>query len=320
VAAKQTQTEQAPPQQQGGLAAVGATLASAREEQRLKIEAVASELHLRPEVVQSLEAGDEAQLPSTFVRGYVKAYARLLGLDEAAIVGQLPGVNERSPAPLKRIGMSRRRVAPSVGRSLLWGIGLLGFVVVAGYGVPTLQRLWSGQMSDSVSDQLNIPLPGAGEVAAPQTSETEALEAIAMPADDDVAAGQDFETEAPDEDAVPLDEPLEESVAALPEAAPEPAAAEPEPQTQPVAAEEPTTGPAVVELRFTEDSWVEMEANGRKLVVGTQRAGTERTVRAEPPVDLLLGNAPGVEVTFRGKPVDVSAHLRGKVARLTLED
>ena len=37
-------------------------------------------------------------------------------------------------------------------------------------------------------------------------------------------------------------------------------------------------------------------------------------------VHLLLGNAPGVEVIFRGKPVDMGSHQRGKVARLTLED
>jgi cytoskeleton protein RodZ len=55
-------------------------------------------------------------------------------------------------------------------------------------------------------------------------------------------------------------------------------------------------------------------------VVGTQRAGSERTVRAEPPITVLLGNAPGVELSYRGKPFDLSPYLRGKVARVTLED
>ena len=81
-----------------------------------------------------------------------------------------------------------------------------------------------------------------------------------------------------------------------------------------------TAGPAVIKMRFREDSWVEMEANGRKLVVGTQPAGSERTVRAEPPIQLLLGNAPGVEITYRGQAVDVASYQRGKVARLTLDD
>ena len=73
-------------------------------------------------------------------------------------------------------------------------------------------------------------------------------------------------------------------------------------------------------MRFSEDSWVEMESHGRKLVVGTQYAGSERTVRAEPPIQILLGNAPGVELVYRGKVVDITPYQRGKVARLILED
>ncbi|MGD2075969.1 MAG: DUF4115 domain-containing protein [Gammaproteobacteria bacterium] len=318
--AKETQTEKSV-QQPGGLAAAGAALASAREEQKLKVEAVASELHLRPEVVRALEAGDEAQLPSTFVRGYVKTYARLLGLDEVAVVGQLPSINEYNPAPLKRIGLSRRRVAPPVGRSLLWGVALLCLVAAGTYGVPALQRLWSLQMSESASDQLDIPPPGAGDVVEPQISQPDAIEPVRMPDADIATAGQEAVVETPEAETAAAQEPVDADVAVLSEAQPEPEAdAAPDTEPQPAVAEPEPTGPAVVQLRFTEDSWVEMESNGRKLVVGTQRAGTERTVRAEPPVDLLLGNAPGVEVTFRGKPVNLSAHQRGKVARLTLED
>jgi len=73
-------------------------------------------------------------------------------------------------------------------------------------------------------------------------------------------------------------------------------------------------------MRFNEDSWVEMESNGRKLVSGTQPAGSERSVRAEPPISILLDNAPGVEIEYRGSPVDIAPSTRGKVARLVLED
>ena len=98
------------------------------------------------------------------------------------------------------------------------------------------------------------------------------------------------------------------------------AEADEETPSEPREAVPQTTGPAVIKLRFLEDSWVEMEANGRKLVVGTQPAGSERTVRAEPPIQILLGNAPGVELTYRGKTVDIATYQRGKVARLTLDD
>ncbi len=292
--------------QQDGLAAVGVKLAQAREQQQLKIESVATDLHLRPEVVRALETGDQTHLPSQpFVRGYVKSYARLLGLDDAALLAQLPRVGEHTSAPLKRVGMRQRKtVQLAGGRFLVWGLILVSLVVVAGYGVPALQRLWSARTAEPEADQLLIPLPGYEQPG--EQLETPAQEQSELPPE---PADQ---PPAPD-GAVAVEELVEGDVAPLAETD-----AEPVVEAQPVSEE--TAGPALVQLRFVEDSWVEMEANGRKLVVGTQRAGTERTVRVEPPVYLLLGNAPGVEVTFRGKPVDVAAQARGKVARLTLED
>ncbi len=303
MAAEEAQAEQAPVQQ-GGLNAVGVKLAKAREQQQLTLESVAADLHLRPEVVRALETGNEAQLPSqAFVRGYVKSYARILGLDEAALLAQLPRVGEHNPVPLRRVGMRPRKTVPVAGGKLLvWGLLLLSLVVVTVYGVPALKRLWSTRTAEPVSDQLLIPLPGYGD----------AEEQVDIPAQEQPEVQPELPVEPPADDPVAVEELVEGDVAAL-VAAEQPAA-----QAQPPSEE--TAGPAVVQLRFVEDSWVEMEANGRKLVVGTQRAGTERTVRVEPPVQLLLGNAPGVEVIFRGKRVDLGSYQRGKVARLTLED
>ncbi len=291
--------------QHGGLEAVGAQLASAREQQQLKLDAVASELHLRPEVVRALEKADAAQLPSQpFVRGYVKSYARLLGLDEGALLAQLPRATAHSPAPLGRVGMRRRTgLSVPLGRLLASGLVLVCVIVVGVYTVPAVQRLWSARTAEPPADELLIPLPDAAETAErPDMPLPEQREIQPEPAVEPAAAAP-LAVEASDG-----------ADAAAPAAGEQPQAGEPQ-QTA-----EQSAGPAVVQLRFIEDSWVEMEANGRKLVVGTQLAGSERTVRVEPPVYLLLGNAPGVEVSFRGRPVDVTPHQRGKVARLTLED
>jgi len=304
VVTEEVQAQQAAAQQDG-LAAVGVKLAHAREQQQLKIESVATDLHLRPEVVRALESGDQARLPSQpFVRGYVKSYARLLGLDEVALLAQLPRVGEQSPVPLKRVGMRQRKTVSLAGRRfLVWGLLLASLVVVTGYGVPALQRLWSARTAEPASDQLVIPLPGYEEP----------VEQFEAPTQQEPDEQPEVSVEPPAGDPVAVEELVEGDAVA-------PAETEAEPAVEAQPLHEETAGPAVVQLRFVEDSWVEMEANGRKLVVGTQRAGTERTVRVEPPVSLLLGNAPGVEVTFRGKPVDVAAYARGRVARLTLDD
>lgn len=300
----ETDLSQAQPQQ-GGLATVGSQLAAAREKQRLNLDAVAAELHLRPEVVRALETGDEGRLPAiAFIRGYVKSYARLLGLDETALVAQLPKPSEQQPEPLKTIGIRRRRkLSFPLGKWLAWGLSVFALVIIVVYAVPMVERLWSARTTQApVADHLLLAPAGSGETADDAATTMEIPPLVESELDEDVplepAPAETTADATVDEKEPVVEQPVVES-------------------SQPT---EPDQGPAIVQLRFAEDSWVEMEANGRKLVVGIQRAGTERTVRAEPPVQLLLGNAAGVEVIYRGKPVDLASYRRGKVARLTLED
>jgi len=313
-------------ERQAGLTSVGATLAAAREEQQRSLESVAADLHLQPEVVRAIENGDEAKLPaSTFLRGYVRSYARLLGLDDTSLTAQLPQLSEYRPAPLKRVGMRRSGVSLPRWKRLVWIPALAALAVIIIYGVPAVERLWSQRSSEPVSGQLQLPL--AGPEASEESSGS--AESVLLPVPDELPVG---------EDPVSAAEPTETVQAGVGgEPAVQPDADEKKrseaKQTLNVEAEadkekpsesrdtaQQAAGPAVIQLRFLEDSWVEMEANGRKLVVGTQPAGSERTVRAEPPIQILLGNAPGVEITYRGEVVDISSFQRGKVARLTLDD
>ncbi|HFD79631.1 MAG TPA: helix-turn-helix domain-containing protein [Gammaproteobacteria bacterium] len=299
----------------GGAAAVGAQLAAARKKAQLSVDAVAGSLHLTVEVVRALEAGDERGLPGiAFVRGYVKSYARLLGLDEAALTARLPAIEEQQPRALRRVGMKagRRRRRPKLGKGLLWLLLLAVVIALVVWGAPQLETLWSRHREAApVVQEDRLPLPqfdegyagsedsGSGDEAAPAEPVAEDGPGVAESAGGPPAAA-DSDSEA--------------AVAPAPAVMPA--------EEAPGQKEEDTAGagPAVIRMHFREDSWVEMDANGRKLVVGNQRAGSERTVRAEPPIHILLGNAPGVELSYRGKPVDLAPYSRGKVARLTLED
>lgn len=66
---------------------VGGILAAAREQAGLSVEEAASSLRLSVRQVQALEADDAAQLPApTFVRGFIRNYAKLLNLDAEALL------------------------------------------------------------------------------------------------------------------------------------------------------------------------------------------------------------------------------------------
>ena len=79
-------------------ATAGDWLRAAREAEGWSIDVVAQQLKLAPRQVKAIEDGNYAELPGrTFIRGFVRNYARLLRLDPEAVVAALPGV-EAAPA------------------------------------------------------------------------------------------------------------------------------------------------------------------------------------------------------------------------------
>ncbi len=92
----------------GNDGAIGARLRDARIARKLKPEEVARALHLDVEVIRALESGDMAALPAPiFVQGYVRSYARLVGLPEAELMREYSR-RHAEPPPLSVIGAGDR--------------------------------------------------------------------------------------------------------------------------------------------------------------------------------------------------------------------
>lgn len=65
----------------------GIQLRKARELRRFSLRDVAVQLHLRLDIIDAIENDNYAALPgSTFVRGYLRGYARLVGISEDNII------------------------------------------------------------------------------------------------------------------------------------------------------------------------------------------------------------------------------------------
>ena len=73
-------------------------------------------------------------------------------------------------------------------------------------------------------------------------------------------------------------------------------------------------------LRFRGTSWVEVrDRNGGVVLSMTGGDGVAREVQVATPGDLTVGNAGAVDVTWRGRPLDVVTPSRGNVARIKLD-
>jgi len=92
-----------------GESSPGAMLRTARIQHNLNVEQVAKELHLDARIVTAIENDDHSALPEPiFVQGYLRSYARLVGLSADEIVSRYSAQGRPNPPPLSVIGPRRK--------------------------------------------------------------------------------------------------------------------------------------------------------------------------------------------------------------------
>lgn len=311
------------------LPSVGSQLKAAREARQMSVSDIAMALKLGARQVEALENGDWQGLPGkTFIRGFVRNYARLLQVDAAPLMGQLDAVLESPQVRLALPEQKRQVTMPYSGRprkrdyAMVWtGVGLVAIAAA-------VYVLWPADFSglkedvDSVvalfSSKEPAPPPAAAApqpepVFPPGTTPQQVMNPQAVAPAEAPAAPPPAPTLVPppvlqEPSAPQAQKPL------VPPPQPAPAAQPSEPQ--PVAADKA----GALRLSFEQDSWVEVrDGHGKVLFSQIARAGSEQNVEGQGPFSLVIGNAPGVKLTLRGRPVELAAHTQGNVARLKLE-
>ena len=110
----------------------GSLLREARKAQGMTEREAADRLNFMPNYVAILERDDYAALRSPpFARGYVKAYGRLLGLDEKHLMSVYDAVNVVEPAPPEKRMQTRPLQLQRTGLGVVIGLGVLLVLVVA---------------------------------------------------------------------------------------------------------------------------------------------------------------------------------------------
>jgi len=282
-----------PPATPGPVAAPNLRLKQAREAQNLSTADVARRLKLSVWQIEALESGQYEQLPGpTFARGFIRNYARLLNLDPEELAREVSGL---LPAPASRPETPPSRDIP---------------FPAAG------PRRWPRY---AAAVALVIALLGGYEFFFDDKADTVATpprEVAALPAPPEPRR------------AAPASKPQEvqpSQPAAAAARAPQVATGAPAPAKAAPSASPPREGvthPDARELTFVFDaeSWVEIrDRNDQTLHSNLNQAGTTRRVRGLPPLQIVVGNAQGVRMTYNGREIDLARHTKIDVARLTLE-
>lgn len=270
---------------EAGQASIGTLLREAREAREMSVDDVAARLRLMQRQVELIEADDFDGLGRpVFARGFVRNYARLLGMDPAPLLARMEGPEtESSPV---------RRAEPPLPRSWLsspWLVVLLliGLAVVV---VPVGLYWWLNQGEDDWLHQVPVAVKVEPvELNAPAAGAGGAAQEAGGPAGE------------PPADAAP------------------PAPADVPPPAVPAAAPPPAAG--VLHFDFAGDSWVEVrDASGRAIHRQLNPAGSSIEVHGRPPFKLLVGNAAQTHMTYNGRPIDLKPFIDVTVARFTLEE
>lgn len=317
----------------------GETLRIAREDKGWPLSAVAQQLNLTERSLARIEAGDFSQLPGhTFARGYVRAYAKLLGLDQNRLVQEFDlhtgtnasGSNVNSLGRIEEPGRLSRSFMRFFGFALL-----LLLAAVAWYWWQ--ERMAREATTPPVSALERIEVEGAdgtteihlldrADEGAEQQSE-QPVEQTAPLADSNESEAIESEQQAPATTDVQgtITEPAGEAAQSLPLTLPDSptqgadATASPAPSRASNNTAPPVAGEAQLELSFTADCWTRVsDADGRVLFSALAKAGTTRAVSGKAPLDVHLGYARGAQLSYNGEAVNLASHMRGETARLKL--
>ncbi|WP_343082630.1 cytoskeleton protein RodZ [Salmonella enterica] len=291
----------------------GVRLRNAREQLGLSQQAVAERLCLKVSTVRDIEE-DKApsDLASTFLRGYIRSYARLVHVPEEEL---LPGLEKQAPlraakvAPMQSFSLGKRRKKRDGWlMSFTW---LVLFVVVGLTGAWWWQNHKAHQEEiTTMADQST-----AGLNADKDSGQSVPLDTGAVTSQDTTPA----QTAAATQNTVvaPSQANVDTAATSAAPAATETPSALPTSQAG-VAA--PAADPNALVMNFTTDCWLEVtDATGKKLFSGMQRKDGNLNLTGQAPYKLKIGAPAAVQIQYQGKPVDLSRFIRtNQVARLTL--
>lgn len=293
----------------------GARLAALREERGWTVEQVASQLNLAPRQILAIERDDYPALPGmAIVRGFVRAYAKLLRIDAAPLLADLGGeavlvhdslipqkslstpfADSRMPSMTERPGVSSK-----------WVVGAL-LLVLVGVGI------WATRHG---GEQLAAPEPASSAVKESAASMAGADENKPSPeTKPEASANPPVDIAAP---TATVPETASQATAPTAQASPAPAVTATQPATSDTG---PAAGKDVLQLKVREESWVEIRRSGDNSVLLSRnvKPGETESVQVAEPVSVVIGNASGVDASLRGAPLDLKASSKNNVARLTVK-
>jgi cytoskeletal protein RodZ len=261
---------------------LGEDFQRAREAKGLTLEEAAARTRILPQYLKAVEENNYARLPDeVFAKGFVRSYARILGLDEAAVVRKFDESGgqfyaKRAERESLRLQLEEEERRKKVNRNTV--VGVVGVALLLLFVLVGRDRDRSERLPDSE------PIPSASQqVPAPTFPPAEPVEPVNEPAPR-LSPGQ-LEVERNFSGALPL-----EGVA-------------PDDRKK-----------MVLDVEAVERCWVKVQTDQVAPQEVLLNPGERVRWKAQERLALTLGNAGGVRVMLNGK-LQGPFGVRGQVVR-----
>jgi cytoskeleton protein RodZ len=318
-------------------ASPGKALAAARAELKLSVGDVSQQIKYGVKQIAAIESDDYAKLPgTTFVRGMIRSYAKLLQIDPEPLLADL---GRRDIPAAATVDLRTNRQVPFIEGSGKSNRIYVSLSVVALMAVAAVLYEWQinpldkGQVVTITPKEAGetapappaAPVPAAASVSSTAPVSTPSAPAAAS-APSTAPAGAPSATAPASTSSAPA--PVSTLSSPAPASATDSAGAAatevPQPPAQtaaPAAAASESMVPKKrIELTFAQLSWVEVkQADGKILLSQLNQPGTSKVIEGVPPFEIVIGNAASVRLTYNGSPVNLRPYVKVDVARLKLE-
>ncbi|WOX54206.1 cytoskeleton protein RodZ [Aeromonas sp. CD] len=291
----------------------GQLLRNAREQLGWTREQVASRIHLRLTLIAAIESDTyDKHTSHTFIRGYLRTYAKLVGIPEETILAAYDKLGLTPPDNIDMQSFSRRsrqQANDSRLKVVTWLVILVLIALSVAWWWQSTARRSAGDEAlaatemGATSNTPSATVPPAVDVADPVVAPATSA-AAATPADPVVSAA-----------ATTL--PVDASSAVTTTAVASSAATATQPAAD-TAASEPAKVPQL-KMSFTADCWLDVkDAKGKTLFSGLKKANDELVLEGPEPLKFIIGAPMAVNIEYQGKSIDMSRYNNGRTARLSL--
>lgn len=303
---------------------VGDSLRNARTVVGWTVSEVATKLNLTAHTVESIEANQFERLPgTTFARGYIRNYAKILGLETNHLVLEFDRQIAGSADALTVQSIDRVSESHRVSRGMVQFSLFVGLLIILGAGYYAWQVFNTDEADTekkaAVFDRVEVERAD-GSVHV-QTLDEPEDQAVAFALESNNASATDADklvalTVDNDQPQVLLLSTENEQASAQAETNDK---VDNKPSEKEQTIEKLAPGMGTAQLSFVDDCWVRIvDADDKEISSGLKRAGENLTITGKVPLDIRLGYAKGVSITYNGEPVDFDSAIRGATARFKL--